>query len=354
MTYGQVVRAVAALALIGCQGPDINFSKDGEVPVVPNPPLLETPTKTDVIQQVVTPEVDILWVVDNSCSMSEEQQKLRENFPLFMEFFLDSGLDWHIGVTTTDTEAERGRLIRRAGYRYLDPSVSDPIGIFTEMSRLGTGGSSDERGRRATYMALTDPVKSGENNGFYRDRASLHVIVISDEPDFSANNPTRNEFINFLTSLKDDPEAVTFSSIVGPRNGCATADPGTDYIAVTEAVGGIHESICANDWAPVLEQLGLQAAGLKREYFLSEIPVDGTIEVWVVDSDFRYEGADMTDAEEGTSLVDACNPDLTCAFGFEYSKTKNSITMLDWVPNPLAKIHVKYELLSGQVGGGAF
>lgn len=50
-----------------------------------------------------TSEVDVLWVIDNSGSMCQEQQVLRENFAEFVGEFADRSLDLHIGVTTTDT-----------------------------------------------------------------------------------------------------------------------------------------------------------------------------------------------------------------------------------------------------------
>ena len=58
---------------------------------VPNDRPLPIETNTDKLVQVQVPEVDILWVVDNSCSMSEEQSALQANFPIFMDFFLGSG-----------------------------------------------------------------------------------------------------------------------------------------------------------------------------------------------------------------------------------------------------------------------
>ena len=72
------------------------------VPGVPNPPQLENRVKKDIITQVAKAEVDILWVIDNSCSMIEEQTSLINNFDAFIRYFLDSKLDWHIGVTSTD------------------------------------------------------------------------------------------------------------------------------------------------------------------------------------------------------------------------------------------------------------
>ncbi|HMV66803.1 MAG TPA: hypothetical protein PKA64_08135 [Myxococcota bacterium] len=328
----------------GCDS-DFTILPDAGAVGVPNPPNLATPVKEDVIVQITTPEVDILWVIDNSGSMSEEQKKLKDNFGEFIKFFVDSGLDWHIGIVSTDTDADRGRLQGAGGTRFMTPDTPNPIDTFRQMATLGTNGSSDERGRRAAHMALTDPNLSGYNAGFYRDNASLHLIVISDELDSSGNDPTSNEFINFLNALKPDPEMVTFSSIVGPEAGCATSDSGRDYLRITEAVGGISESICRDDWSQVLEQLGLQAAGLKREYFLSEVPVPGTIEVWVEQDGFVYDGVDVALLEDGSDISDHC-PTQAC-FSFQYDAYRNSILMLDFVPSPLAKVHARYELLSG-------
>jgi hypothetical protein len=299
----------------------------------------------DIVVQGDSPQVDILWVIDNSGSMAEEQQELASNFPEFIRFFLDSGLDWHIGVISTDTDgADKGKLQGAGGYRYLDPDTPNPNELFQQMATLGTDGSSDERGRRAAYSALTDPLVSGYNAGFYRENASLHVIVISDENDSSGANPSRNEFINFLNGIKLDPDAVTFSSIVGPANGCATADPGTEYLAVTDAVGGIVESICVSDWAPVLEQLGLQASGLEREFPLSEVPVEDTLIVWVEDSGYVYDGINVDDLTNGVTQADLCSSGA--CFTYEFRPRRNSIAMLDFVPSPLAQVHVAYEIAS--------
>lgn len=47
-------------------------------------------------------KLDMLWVVDNSGSMCQEQATLRNNFELFIEELDNTNLDFHIAVTTTD------------------------------------------------------------------------------------------------------------------------------------------------------------------------------------------------------------------------------------------------------------
>lgn len=70
-------------------------------------------TQKDVFQQSRRNTVDILLVVDDSCSMAEEQQKLSNNFEEFISAFQNIDVDWQIGVTTTDTYRtdHPGRLI---------------------------------------------------------------------------------------------------------------------------------------------------------------------------------------------------------------------------------------------------
>lgn len=46
-------------------------------------------------------KIDLLWVIDNSGSMCEEQQSLRDNFEAFMETLDKTPVDFNMGVTTT-------------------------------------------------------------------------------------------------------------------------------------------------------------------------------------------------------------------------------------------------------------
>jgi len=69
---------------------------------------------TDVFYQKPADLVDILLVVDNSCSMAPYQTKLASNFQSFIQFFVDVDVDYHIGVTTTtvSTGSYPGRVLR--------------------------------------------------------------------------------------------------------------------------------------------------------------------------------------------------------------------------------------------------
>jgi hypothetical protein len=302
----------------------------------PNPPDLERPTKTDVISQTTQARVDVLFVVDNSGSMADHQRSLAENFPSFVDYFVDSSLDWHIGVVSTDVDhgPDAGRLQEVAGLRWVDQDTPDPHGVFAQMAMIGTTGSSDESGRAAAMQALTDPKLSNANAGFYREDARLSVVFISDQNDSSGLEPSRNEFIDFLINLKQDPEEVSASAIV-PQQGdaCVFEGVGTDYTLVAQATGGLAYSICEEDWSVMLEQLGVASAGLRTEYFLTEIPLVESLEVTVVDGESTMWGA-----------LDGEGCAVTSCFTFQYNEVRNSVVLVDLVPGPLAEVQIHYAL----------
>src|SRR5690349_10507523 len=94
-------RVLAALLLASC-GSEQDLRD--HLPAWPSSkaPDLGSSEWTDDILQVTVPQVDVLFTVDDSSSMEDEQGKLVDNFPRFADYFLGSGVDYHIGVTSTD------------------------------------------------------------------------------------------------------------------------------------------------------------------------------------------------------------------------------------------------------------
>jgi predicted small secreted protein len=326
-----------AVAATGCAS-DRGFSQDIKVWGESNPPAVESPYGSDRIVQVTIPQVDVLFVVDNSCSMEEEQEALGANFDAFLEFFVGSGLDYHVGVVSTDMydPQHAGALREVNGFRWLQEGTDDPQGLLDTMVNMGTEGHWVEKGRAAAYTAV-ELLAESTNEGFIRDGAGLHITVVSDEDDESDGSPiSRQEFVDWMLNARDNRQLVSFNSIVGPATGCQTAlEPGSDYLAVTQAVGGVDWSICTPEWDGVLELLGFRAAGLQQEFFLSQLPVEDTIEVSVESA-----GA-VTTFERGEEFV--------------YDARRNSVRFVEFLPKELDVITVDYQLLAslqGSDGGG--
>ncbi|MEZ4321349.1 MAG: hypothetical protein R3F61_28000 [Myxococcota bacterium] len=323
-----------------------------------NPPEAENPMQQDRIVQVQQPEVDILFVIDNSCSMSEEQAALAANFGPFMQFFTGSGLDYHIGVVSTDmqdTQNHAGKLQAAAGVSYIDNSMpyETANGIFGQMAVLGTSGWYEEKGRAAAYTMVELKPDIPRNAGFYREDASLQIIFISDEEDQSGANPiTRPEFREWLATKKISPDLVTVHGVIDPPNqSCPAGDgPGADYAAYISWTNGVMFNLCNPNWAPFMDELGLQTSGLKREFFLSKIPVT---EPWSIDVKVVVpaDGGNEVTLGFPSCLAGAELDDSACRV--TYNPGRNSIVFLDYVPDPFSQVMVTYNIRENFAAGGS-
>ncbi len=174
------------------------------------------------------PDLDLLFVIDDSSSMAGEQRLLGENFPRFVGKLEEArgGLpDLHLGVVSSDLgiapfelpagetgggvcagEGDGGALLRGPpgsdcaldpGDRFLRDSVGPdgretnyPPGELAEtfacMAQLGSTGCGFEQHLEAMRRALDG---HPANQGFLRGDALLAVVIIADEDDCSARDP---------------------------------------------------------------------------------------------------------------------------------------------------------------------
>ena len=166
-------------------------------------------------------DIDILFVIDNSGSMGEEQNSLTTNLPEFMKVLnnIEGGLpNVHIGVVSSNVgvgpfsingcggNGDNGALQNTAHGACSPPSdryISDvlPEGgttrvknytggledTFTCIAKLGTLGCGFEQHLESMKRALDNSQPA--NAGFIRKDAFLAVIILADEDDCSASNP---------------------------------------------------------------------------------------------------------------------------------------------------------------------
>jgi hypothetical protein len=203
--------------------------------------------------------VDIVFVVDNSGSMSQEQANLARNFPVFMqELALLQGGDFRVAVVNTDlgggaatmngecapttpggdrglfchvrgvdkcgmcgVDTSQGRFLRTINPNYQGAPATLPS-VFTCLATMGTSGCSFEHSIGALRNSLTLP----ENGQFVRPDAYLAFVLITDEEDCTA-----------------PPDSQLF----------ANPDPAGDWSlrCYTEAVvcNGAHPSAAASNFA---------------------------------------------------------------------------------------------------------
>lgn len=224
---------------------------------------------------------DVLFVIDDSGSMADEQAALAANAGRFLGLARDHGVDFQVGVVTTDTDSRPGEL--RGATKIVRNGPNAESDFAAIVSGLGTYGSGMEKGLDAIVKALSPPKINDPalNAGFLRHDATLTLVVISDEDDYSAGSS--EQYATILETLKgaEHKDRVSFVAMVGDAGGCTTADEGTRYLDVRSRLGGAFISICSGDWGDVADELGRLAFGRQAPYRLSRPAVAETIQVKV-------------------------------------------------------------------------
>ena len=215
---------VAAPLLLGA-GACGRTELDALTPLPTGSAIATVPT----FDESVNSDLDIIFLIDNSGSMREEQANLSRNFPVFIAALesLPEGLpNVHIGVLSSDLGAGRftgqavegctrlggdhgifqtrprvdagacaaaiktGNFISANGsMRNFDGSISDALSCIAD---LGTRGCGFEHQLGAIARALGADAGGipPENAGFLRDDALLALVIITDEDDCSAPDDT--------------------------------------------------------------------------------------------------------------------------------------------------------------------
>ena len=200
--------------------------------------------------------VDLLFMVDNSGSMAEEQGRLQAAARTLLDPLVQAHLDVHIGVVTSDADDpnQSGRLVTYGNARWHAPAQgSGYVNWFQGAVNVGTNGSADEKGLLTTGAALVPPLSNGYNAGFLRADSNVHVVFLSDEND-SSPMTTQDWLANF-DALRGPRQVTMAHAVVAPAGGCATGDDGAKYRDAVAGTGGLVASICDADLTPFASDL---------------------------------------------------------------------------------------------------
>ncbi len=249
--------------------------------------------------------MDIVFVVDDSASMSQEQANLAANFPAFAQVLADyrvdgQALDFRVAVTTTGRtlttivsngpleiptteQGDNGAFRDGCGVdrRWLEPTDATLSSALACRADVGIDGPSYEQPLAMSMMALDERIVDGTNAGFLRDDALLAVVMLTDEDDCSRTDD------DWAVGILNDPctEAgaphvlpadtiAFFDALKGGRGRWASAviaapaDCESDFGDAVEAnklkqlvsemnlgggpQNGVFASICDGDLAPAL------------------------------------------------------------------------------------------------------
>lgn len=212
--------------------------------------------------------MDLLFVVDNSGSMGQEQANLIANFPMFISVLDASGLDYRVAVTTTgrnytynmstplgnipqsQTGGDNGTMLKPASCnmtkRWIDKSDPNPAMTFSCLANVGTNGPSDEMPLGAVRDAFEDRMTDGTNMGFRRSDALLGVVILTDENDCSYEQSVTLGFSESLCTNQMEPvanyKAFLDQYAGGPSRWAAAIIAGKGPGSCSSSFGGAEEA----------------------------------------------------------------------------------------------------------------
>jgi archaellin len=255
-------------------------------------------------------KLDVLFVVDNSGSMSSSQTALAQNFPSFIDYFKNKGYDFRIGVTTSDAyygyqfvnsncslcneEQTRFKSGTNPKVYVIEDTTPNLEDVFAANVHVGINGSGDER----AFASFEGALSSNLNAGFHRSDAYLAVVIVSDEEDFSHNAISMNEsytnpglhtvtsYKSFLEIFTGGESGVDFSvstiSILDAtcRNSLGSGRKiGLRYMELADITGGSKNSLC-DTFDLVLNNISTAIANqIVAQFQLTRTPVVSSIRV---------------------------------------------------------------------------
>jgi hypothetical protein len=239
-------------------------------------------------------KMDIVFVIDDSGSMGEEQANLATNFPKFVSVLdaTTSGtgkpLDYRVAVTTTGKsyslvvlgiptppeKGDDGKFRNNCGgpKRWLERGEAG--NFFPCRAKVGTSGPSEEMPLEAMRLGLDERMKDGTNAGFLRDDALLAVVFLTDEDDCSFKANQLNEgfgdlcegpgaerpesYVTFLDGLKGDRARWATAVIAGKTQcqssfGAAAEAKRLGTFVSTAGKNAVFSSICDGDLSLALK-----------------------------------------------------------------------------------------------------
>lgn len=273
----------------GDDGPkfDLGGATSGE------PPQEKECAAVSEAAELVPLPADIIFVVDNSGSMSFEAGQVQARLNEFSTQIIDSGIDVHVILISSYPGNGHGICI--------DPP-------------LGAGGCPGSDTNLPLFNHVNESVSSssawadiigtaGQWMPGMREESSKHVVVISDDDP----NMSENAFDTQFTGL--DPSYVDYvhHSVVCHSNCASAADIGTEYINLTNMRGGVAADLCDQDFQAVFDALSTEVIGgtqLACEFAIPEPPNGENFDADKVNVEFddglggvtpipRVEGADQ-------------------------------------------------------------
>jgi hypothetical protein len=259
---------------------------------------------------------DILFVVDDSGSMSDNQNALSQAADDFSAEMTTSGLSYRSAIITTGygatdhTNGAAYHILRSAGI------IENNTTLLKQSLVAGTRGSSTETGIWNAEQALQSLAYNNNFDGAVttagmpKAGSTLSVIIISDERSQYRSRSNGLDF-NVSNNLFKDRGIRVYSLIETQSNSLDS----TQYDDLSTETGGIHSNIRnqdANgslDFRGFMQQIAQDAGGAASSFILvypatviNEVKVNGTVIVEDTVNGYTYVQSSRAIVFHGTAI----------------------------------------------------
>lgn len=229
---------------------------------------------TDTFEGPPLPRTDLLVLVDQSCSMQEDNTPdLTAGAPALFDA-LNASYDWQLALVTEADGCARFGVADPGtptpATQLVDQAFGAEVPEFVTEALLGLAGT-----------ALAQTGAGACNEGLVRSGSLLHVLTISDEPEQSGIDA--KDHLLAMGAYVADPSLLRVSIVADLYSQCGLGPfKGPDgYAEAAFTTGGSLLDICG-DWGDGLA--GVVDAALASApggYALSRVPLPDTLEVTV-------------------------------------------------------------------------
>lgn len=204
---------------------------------------------------------DIIWVIDNSCSMSEEAMAVQTNMNAFAQQLLDNGIDVHLVLISSAKVAMQVTCAPFDFQCYINNAGAGGYGVCID-APFGSGMCPmDSKAPNFLHIdkevdsrnGLQDVIDQYPNyQHMLRPEASKHFVIVTDD-EANMNAATFTTSVNAL-----DPVLFAewkFHGIFSFTNCASAASIGSVYQSLVTQTGGVAGDLCTQMFTPVFDEL---------------------------------------------------------------------------------------------------
>ncbi|HKU39483.1 MAG TPA: vWA domain-containing protein [Polyangiales bacterium] len=252
------------------------------------------------------PAVDIIWVVDASGSMLDEQKKIGMNLTQFADTITKSNIDVRIVMMTTSSAIpvicpvtppdplSGTALAGDPRYKFIESRVDSNNALDIAVANFPMYQSFLRPGATTHFVTVSDDESTYKGmatpqdraNGFYADMKMLlgHDFIqhtISSEGPGPCADPN---------CMPDESTGICVFVMLG----CGAARPGDTYYALAGMTKGLTSSICSSDWTPIFTRLSeavIKSVPLPCDYAIPPPPAGQNLDPLKVNVGYTAPGS---------------------------------------------------------------